>query len=318
MSLRPLIVIAFMILSTALARAQNPIQWQGNALAAIAHATEQSMPLLFWITEREDLLNDDGLRDAQEEAFRDPAVVALAQKRFIPVQLGRNSRMLEEAEKLGLPTTHGLYIAVVSPEGKLVQQINPGEVADAETLANLLLVGLHRYLDDLYAERLRPVIVSPESPKNEVRRALQTVWRLGIVKADKDCAALLERADLTPSERARLATMLGGIATAPCIEALLTRAAAGDKDAASALERADAGALETLLKELPVADGPAPGPRQLEAYRAACRIAREPGPRAAAFWAGATPAQRAQAIDSLRRRAEPVLEYWNENVGRWR
>ena len=90
------------------ARAQNPIQWMGNSKAAVNRAAEHSMPLLFWVTEKEDALDDDDLRDAQSRAFRDPAVSALAQRRFVPVRVSRgNSRVVEEAQKLGLPTDFG-------------------------------------------------------------------------------------------------------------------------------------------------------------------------------------------------------------------
>ncbi len=316
MNLRALFVAAVVALGPAVSRGQSPIQWQGNARAAIDQAAEQGMPLVFWVTEKADLLDDDSLRDAQEEAFRDPVVVALAQKRFVPVRVSRNSRVLEESAKLGLPTLHGLYIAIVSPDGKLVEQINPGEVADAGALANRLLAGLHKYLDGLYAQKLKPVITSPESPKQDVRRAVQMVWRLGIVSADKDCAALLNRADLTPAERGRLMSMLASIATAPCVNALLDRAGNGDKDAMASLGRAEVGALETLLKAMP--ENASPTARQLAAYKAACRVARMAGEKPDAFWAKASDEQRAKEVATLKDRAGPVLEYWTENVGKWR
>lgn len=320
MILRHLLAITLLtFLQAAHSVAQNPIQWQSSARAAIDRAAEQSMPLMFWITEREEAFDDDDLRDAQEHAFRDPAVVALAQKRFIPVRLSRsNSRVMEEARKLGLPADHGLYIAILSPEGKVIETINPGQVADPQALAVQLHTALRRYLDDLYTRQLQPVIASKEAPKQDIRRAVQTVWRLGILSADKDCIALLDRPDLTAVERRKLTSMLGAMATPACIESLLNLAASGDKDAIAALAQAEAGALETLLKELPRADSTdAPTARQLAAYSAACRIARTQA-KPDTFWSQATSQQRAESVDSLRRRAEPILEYWNENAGRWR
>ncbi|MBL8964422.1 MAG: hypothetical protein KF787_01045 [Phycisphaeraceae bacterium] len=299
------------------ARAQNPIQWMGNSKAAVNRAAEHSMPLLFWVTEKEDALDDDDLRDAQSRAFRDPAVSALAQRRFVPVRVSRgNSRVVEEAQKLGLPTDFGLYIAIISPEGKLIRRISPGDVADAQALATSMVEALHTYLNDLYDSKLRPVITSSESSKADVRDAVQTVWRLGILSADKDCIALLERGDLTPTEHARLCTMLGAMATPACIEELLGRAAAGDEAAANALNQAEAGALETLLKELPPEHRP-PEPRQVVAYRAACRISHTSA-KPDSFWPEAQPGQRRAALESLRRRAEPILDFWNHNTGRWR
>ena len=64
---------------------------------------------MFWITQGSDVGDDDDLKDAQGESFRDPIVVAIAEHHYVPVRVSRNSRVLEEAGKLGLPTTHGLY-----------------------------------------------------------------------------------------------------------------------------------------------------------------------------------------------------------------
>lgn len=311
------IVAALVAITPTIVHGQNAVQWMGNTKAAVDRAAEHSMPLMFWVTEKEEPLDDDDLRDAQSRAFRDPAVSSLAQKRFVPVRVSRsNSRVVEEAQKLGLPSDFGLYIAIISPEGKLIRKINPGEVADAETLATKMLEALHTYLDDLYVQKLQPVITSTDAPKADVRRAVQTVWRLGILNADKDCIALLNRKDLTPTERGRLCTMLGAMATPLCINELLDRAAGGDDAAMNALNQAEAGALETLLKELPPVQQP-PEARQVAAYRAACRITRTSA-KPDTFWPEAQPGQREAALESLRRRAEPILEFWNENTGKWR
>jgi hypothetical protein len=111
--------------------------------------------------------------------------------------------------------------------------------------------------------------------------------------------------------------MLASFATGPSVEAVLSAAAEGKKEAATALAKGEAGALEFLLNELPGSEG-APTPRQLAAYDAAARLARLPNTRPASFWANATPDDRAKAIDLLRRRAEPVLAYWMEREGAWR
>lgn len=296
--------------------AQNPVQWQASPAAAIQRAKETRLPLMFWVTQRHDIGDDDSLEDAQEEAFRDPAVVGLAQKHFIPVRVAINSRNQEEAQKLGLPTTHGLFIALVTPDGKLIEQIDPGQVADPGALAKRLSAASRRYLDDLYTTELAPAIRSRESSKADARRAVQTVWRLGILSADKDCVALRDRADLTPGEKGRLMNMLAGMATPACVEALLARAATGDLDAANALGRAEPGALATLLNELPTPESAEPTARQLAAYRAAARIARDPAPKPDSFWTGAPADQRGRVLEALSKRAETLLEVWTERNGR--
>lgn len=318
-----IVLVVVLVLVSALARpaqAQNPVQWNASPRAAIARAQEQSLPLLFWVTERSDWDKDDqDLRDAQEVTFRDPAVVALAQTRFVPVRVARsNSNVLKEAESLGLPTNFGLYVAILTPDGKLVDQIGPGEVAEPEAFAARLAAASRKYGDDLYNGTLKAIITSPDSPKPEVRKAVQLVWRLGIVSADKDLVGLLDRTDVTSTERARLYSLLGSFATPVCIEALLSRAADGDRDAITALGRAEPGALPTLLADLPSADGEDATPRQLAAYQAACRISRIGNPRPASFWTSAKPEQRTAELERVKSRAEPVFDYWKENAGRGR
>ena len=78
---------------------QSPIQWNGNTNMAVARAQEQQLPLMFWVTERADLLDDDDLRSEQNKAFRDPIVVAIARDRYVPVRVARNSRVLIDAER---------------------------------------------------------------------------------------------------------------------------------------------------------------------------------------------------------------------------
>jgi hypothetical protein len=300
------------------ALAQNPVQWYGNARAAIDRAHEQSLPLMFWVSESFEPGDDDDLRDAQEASFRDPTVVAFSRERYIPVRVARNSRMLEEAEKLGLPKAYGLYIALITSDGRVLDQIDPGQVATPEALAERLAAAFRRYRDELYHEKLGPLIADLQAPKPEVRKAVQTVWRLGILIADRDVIALLQRPDLTPVERKRLYGLLGTLATDSCVDTLLTLAAQGDRDAAAALARAETGALERLLSELPQPGPDAPTERQLAAYAAAARIARMSTPRPSSFWATASPETHTEELDKLRRRAEAVLAYWQEESGRWR
>lgn len=294
--------------------AQNPIQWHGNAREAIARAKEQQLPLMFWVTQRRDLGEQDDLRDEEEHAFRDPTVVAIAQRRYVPVRISHTSRVDVELEKLGLPTGHGLYVALVTPSGDLLDTVGPMDVANPTALAQRLSAAYRKYADDLYERELAPVIRNQSAPKADVRRAVQTAWRLGVTSADKDIAALLARPDVTEAERGRIYALLASLATGPSIEALLAAAAEGSKDAAAALGRADAGALEFLLDELPGAEGE-PSGRQLAAYQATARIARLPGAKPETFWMKAPAEDRAKELDVLKTRAESVLAYWKEREG---
>lgn len=301
------------------ALAQNPVQWQGNPRAAIERAQEQMLPLMVWVWESTETVGrhgeDDELRDAQEKAFRDPTVVALAQSRFVPLRLMRNSRSDEALAELGLPTGYGLYIAIVSPDRKLIDRIGIEDVASPGALAARLIAASRKYVDGLYEKDLKPVITDPNASKEDVRRAVQTTWRLKILSADKDIVGLLKRPDITPVERRKLYSLLAAMGTPACVHALLD-AAESDKDAAQALSRADAAALETLVNELPAGDGTEPTARQLIAYRATVFVARSGQPRPDRFWTDSPPEKCASELQRLKDRAESVMEYAREREGR--
>lgn len=300
------------------APAQNGIQWSGNAKAAIDRASELSVPVMFWVTQRTEWDDDAAgdLKDAQEDAFRDPIVVAIADRYFVPVRVARNSRVLGEAEKLGLPTNFGLYIALVTPTGKLLDQIDPGQVASPEALAIRLTDASRAYRASVYDDKLKPVLTNPESPKADLRRAVRAVWKMRIYSADTDVVGILQRSDLTPDERGRLYQLLAAFATPPCIGALLD-AAPTDKAAATALSRAELEAIPTLLESLPPDSGEVSA-RQILAYRTAAALARVRGVKDDAFWSSATPEDRAKELDRLKASAQAVFDSWQDREGRWR
>jgi hypothetical protein len=309
-------LVAVVLAIPFLASAQNPIQWNGNARAAIERAQEQQLPVMFWVTEGRDIGDDDDLKDAQEESFRDPIVVAIAEHYYIPVRVSRNSRVLEEAQNLGLPTSHGLCVALVTGDGRVLDQIDPGQVASPEAFAERITRAFRAYRDGFYRDKLKSIITTTDAPKPEVRRAVQTIWRLNILSADQDLVALLDRKDLEPVERQRLYSMLASFATKPCVDALLARAASGDRQAASALAKAEAGALEFLVPQLPTAESATAA--QIAAYDATVQIAHVRQRRPADFWTNGKPEDRAKELDTLHARAADVLEYWQQRSGRWR
>jgi hypothetical protein len=313
--MKTLVVILASLVFPYLAHAQNPIQWNANPRTAADRAREQQIPIMFWVTQSSVIGRDD-IKDAQSESFRDPVVVAIAEHHFVPVRISRNSRVVEDAQKLGLPTVHGLYVALVTGDGRLIDQIEPSQVANPQAFAERLTAAFRSYRDALYRDKLKGIITSAESSKDDVWQGLQTVWRLNILSADQDIVGLLDRKDLVPVERQRLYSMLASFATKPCVDALLTRAAAGDREAASALGNAEAGALEFLLPQLPTVESATD--TQIAAYNAAAAIIREHQRQTVNFWKTARPEERARELDTLRARAESVLDYWQERNGRWR
>ncbi len=294
---------------TRVAGAQNPVQWSGNVSQSVARAAEQSLPLLFWVTDGSDD-DDDDLSDAQSHCFRDPVVVGIIQKCFVPVRVSRNSKVLKEAERLGLPTSHGLYCAVITHDGRLLDQMGPGEVAEPSAFAPHLTSAYARYCDDLYQKELRPILEDPNASKSRVRLAARTVWRLKIRAADKAVIGILARPDLTPTETGRVYELLAALGTHDCIATLLDRAE--DKAAAAALRRAEPEALEWLIPEMPAQEGEVSA-KQFAVYTAAIHICKLSAQKSMDWWKKAAPDDRKKELERVRSKAETVLEYWQQS-----
>ena len=62
--------VLFTLALVASVSAQNPIQWSGNARSSIERARELSLPLMFWVDQRSDNLDEDDLL----HMFRDDVV----------------------------------------------------------------------------------------------------------------------------------------------------------------------------------------------------------------------------------------------------
>jgi hypothetical protein len=300
---------------TAPVRAQSGIQWSGSAKMSVDRAEEMGVPVMFWVTDGSSW-NDDDLKDAQRDAFRDPVVLEITERYFVPCRVSRNSNVIKEAERLGLPTNFGLYIAIITPDGKLLDQIDPGQVASPEALAGRLAAASRAYREAMYNEKIKPVLTDPKAAKSTVAEAVRTVWRTRMYGADKDVVALLARTDLTPGEKSRLYQLLAAFGTEPCVNALLD-AALKDRAAAQALARAEPEALGTLLTSLPPESGDVSA-RQVAAYRAAAAMVQLQVPKSDTFWTSAKPEERAKELERLRTAGQAVFDSWWEREGHWR
>lgn len=300
--------------------AQNPVQWSGSVKQSVDRAVEQSLPLLFWVKEGSTRDNSD-LEDAQEDSFRDPTVVAYIHKHFVPVRVNRNSRVIEEASKLGLPTNFGLYCAVLTTEGVLLAEMGPGEVANPEVFAAKLVGAYSKYITDLYQKDLKPQIANLQTPKPQARLAVQKVWKLDIKSADADIINLLKREDLTPTETQRIYELLASLGTKASIEELLDRADQRDetKAATAALLKASPSAIEFLLPALPspTQSDESPdsdfklNPAQIAAYTALARLCRTTA-NSADWWSYAKPEDRQRELGRIQTKATAILEYYQD------
>jgi len=312
--------LSLLLLSQTPAVAQNPIQWSGSVKQSVDRAVEQSLPLLFWVKEGSTLDNDN-LEDAQEDSFRDPTVVSYVHNHFVPVRVNRNSRVIEEASKLGLPTKFGLYCAVITTEGVLLAEMGPGEVANPEVFAAKLIGAYNKYITDLYVKDLKPQITDLQTPMPQARLALQKVWKLDIKSADADIINLLSREDLTTTQTRRIYELLASLGTKASIEELLKRTdqQSESKAAAAALLKAQPHAIEFLLPALPSPNAPANAdsnlpPAQLAAYNALARISRTTA-NSQEWWSHAKPDVRLTEINRVQTKATAILEYLQGQSG---
>lgn len=301
------------------AAAQNPVQWSGSVKQSVDRALEQSLPLLFWVKEGSTRDNND-LEDAQEDSFRDPMVVDIIHKHFVPVRVNRNSRVIEEASKLGLPTNFGLYCAVLTTDGVLLAEMGPGEVANPEVFASKLNAAYNKHVTDLYEKDLKSQIANLQTPKPQARLAVQKVWKLDIKSADADIINLLKREDLTPTETQRIYELLASLSTKASIETLLTliddtreSSATQSKGAQAALLKAKPSAIEFLLPALPPANAPADTdskltPAQLAAYTALARLSRTTA-NTSQWWAHAKPDDQQKELNRVKAKAIAIFEY---------
>jgi hypothetical protein len=193
----------------------------------------------------------------------------------------------------------------------VIDQMGPGEVAQPAVFLSRLNSAYGKFCDDLYEQEIRPLLEDPSVPKPKARLAAQTVYRLGIRKADGAIIGLLSRPDVQPHETARLYDLLASLGTQAAISELLDRAA--EKPAATALTKAEPDALEWLLPELPNAEGEVT-PRQLAAYAGAAKICRT-GAKGAEWWASATAELRQKELDRVMSKAAGVMEYSRELAG---
>jgi hypothetical protein len=298
--------------TTPVALAQNPIQWKTGGRQAITLAARQQLPLMFYVTGSKDDTNSD-LSDAQQRSFSDPLVVGIARERFIPVLLSRTSVNMPILEELKLPTSHGLYVALMAPDGELLDQVGMSDVANARTLAIRMTGAFRTFRDKFFDANIRPVLEDSSKKFQDLRPAFKQIKRMVILSADQSIVDLLDRPDLNLVARKEVLNLLAVLSTRSSVETLVT-AAIEDRQAAMILSRAEIGAVEHLLRYL----GDNDAERHNVAYQAIAKISKLAKPKAPGFWKGSNEKAQSDEIARVEARARDVLARWQETVGNYR
>jgi len=290
--------------SAAVGQAQRPIQWISNKQQGVAQAKRTGLPIMFYVTGSGRSEGSD-LEDAQQRAFRDPLVRGIAEERFVTVRLPQSSENRKMLEQAGAPSGLGLYLAIFTPEGKLVGTIPPGQVAEARVLARQMTALFRKYRVDVFERELRPTLEEEGARAGDILKALKVIERFLIVEADESVAKLLERGQLSASVEKQVYNVLAVLSTPRSVKALL-EVAPRDKLAAKALGRCTPAGAEEMLAALDLAEPE----RFLVAYEAVTKICRIKGkPRG--FWRG----QNEQLINAELERVKGAVK---ETAKRWR
>ncbi len=291
------------------ALAQNPIQWNSDAQAAVNRAQETELPVLFLVPGSRD---DDGseIEDSQNRAFRDPVVKALVEERFVQARLARTVDNLKLLSELGAPTAYGNYLLVVTPHGKLVGTVGPTMAADPEKLTAQLARLFRGYRAGLYEDRYKKVLETEQVKPAELLPALKRIREMTITEAEAEVAKLFERDDWPRQTRQEIYQTAAVLSTPTTLDPLLARAA-DEELAAAALQQATPAGAEYLLAQLDLEK-----PAQVAVvYDAITRIVTVPDAQSRGFWTRATAAAREAELERVRNVVKTAAEHWRQTIG---
>jgi hypothetical protein len=307
------IVAGVCLAACAAAQGQRPIQWMSNTQQGVAQAKRTGLPVLFYVSGAG--RNDDSdLENAQARAFSDPIVRGIAEERFVPVRLPRSNENRQMLQQIGAPSGIGLYLAVVTPDGKLIGTIPPGQAAEAKVLAGQMTALFRKYRADVFKRELKPVLEDKEAKQADIIKALKVVEKFLIVEADESVAKLLERDGLSKTVTKRVRDTLAELSTPKCVEVLL-EAALQDKLAAKALARCTPAAAEALLPTLSLEQ---PEEKFLVVYEAVTKICKISKTKPRGFWSGPNPRLIAEEIERVKVEVRKAAKRWREKYEAYR
>jgi hypothetical protein len=303
---------ALALACSALAAAQYPIQWLGDPQAGVATAKRTLRPVLFYIPGAlEDRRSD--IKRAQDEAFAVPMVRDIADRCFVPIRLEPSSDHLQMLGDMGAPTTYGLYLAVVTPGGKLVGIVTPSDAADAKTLVTRLVALFSSYRHELYEQEIKPVLERDDARPPEIERVLGIVFEFRIAEADAAVLKLLERPQFAQTLRHDVYQTLATLSTPLAVQAVLD-AAVTDRAAANALTQCTPVGTENMLPALT----PGGSERAWLAYKTITQVNNIPDRKIRAFWKEADEAKQNAEIERVSKLTKERAARWREEGGELR
>lgn len=294
------------------ALAQRPVQWISSPQRGVAQARKTFRPVLFYVP-GDDGGGDNDMEDAQRIALRDSVVREIIESRFVPVRLNRSNAAKQILQEIGAPTNYGNYLAVVSPNGKLIRQIPPRDVAGVDPLKRTLTNVFRQYRNEFYKEQIQAVLKAEKLDKSKILVALDQIQEFIITDADADVAALFEHEKLNPRIEREICDTLAVLSTPKAVEALVDQLGKV-RYAEKALEKCTTGAAQHLLGMLKTKEGAV----RPDVYQAIVEICNIDDGKPSRYWQSAPKDRQQEEIQRITEIAQKKATRWNQTIGELR
>lgn len=285
--------------------AHNPIQWMSDPQEAVEVARNEHRPLLVWVPPNSDDYSSE-LDQLQRDSFRNDQVNAVVAARYVPLRLTRSNQHMQWMAQLGAPGNYGMYLAVITPHGKLIGVIEPTQTVDTPKFVQALISYFNQYRTQLYNDDIAPILSAPgEGDVPKLGPALRTIREFDIGAADTALIQLLNRPRLPQERKHEILMTLADLSTGAALKYLVT-SAGSDRFAAEALEHITPAGAAILAQHLVSDDSDL----NWLLYETICRVDRIQPRKIREFWKNRPADEKQMEIDRIRRIADQTARRW--------
>lgn len=280
-----------------LRRAAAQATWNTDETASVERARREDRLLIFFFTFDED--GDergrgnwvDRRREAVRRVFSTPSVRSIVRRAFVPVAADYKLNF-ELRWRLGRVSPN--EVVITQPDLTVLARMDTRRTLTAESVRDTLEECVRKWIKEVYARVVRPVLEDEQATPASLRKALALARKMRLKTSDDDVIALLKREDLDAGVRTLALDVLARVSSEAAVRSLIEHAVRTDA-AAKALTRCTTFALPVLSEYL---DEPG-APEFLPAYRAIVAITRTPG-RSDGFWTSADDEAQSEEIQRIR------------------
>ena len=298
-----LFLIALGGTAAGLAQSINEVPWARDVKQAIALAQRTKRPLLFYVTaSRED--RDNNLEHAQARAMADPKVQRWMHQ-FVLVRLSRSANR-DILEQVGLHEAANMEMSFTAPDGKKLDTLSAGGVAQKDSLLRKLQLVFNAYGQMMFDSELRPILVKQDATPKELREPLQRIQEFHITGADTYVAQLLDRAGLDKQTTDLCYAVLAALSTKASVDKLVERSGQNDRAATAALAKCTPAGAQLMLAHLVDKEGFI----RLDVYKAVMQICGMKDRKSDRWWEQAKENSLRDEIERVKREVTEVAEQW--------